>query len=322
MPLVSVVMPVYNGERFLAEAIESILAQTFTDFELIIVDDGSRDRSIEIIRDFEKCDERIRVIQHETNRGQAEALNTGTAIAEGDYITTMDCDDVSLPERLRKQVDNLESHPELGAAGAWGRTVKHDMSPYWRIYHTPKQHALIAWELLLFLDEAVLGASLMYRRDVLISVGGFEPGRRDSADLELQSRLLFDAKVRFGNVTEELYIYRIHNQPKTYDKSVQDRKLAFYHVLRRRNLERLWGEAPQETLDRFWHLRDRGKLSWRARRLAKRDCKRLIDAMIARNWIDPGDKPLLIAEMNRLLERASPRLWQMFRHWLRHRFGQ
>jgi len=311
-------MPVYNGEEYIAEAIQSILAQTFADFELIIVDDGSRDRSVEIIREYMNRDERIRFLRHETNRGRTDARNTAIAAVKGQYVTFMDCDDVSLPERLRKQVDYLESHPELGGAGAWGRTVRHDMSPYWRIYHVPSQHALIAWEM--FFDEAFLGATLMYRRDVLVSAGGFEPGRRYVDDRELQFRLIADANVRFGNVTEELYIYRIHNQPKTYDKVVQDQLHEAYQALRRHYLERLWDEAPQEILDRFWHLLHRGKLSWRERRAAKRDIKRLIDAMIARNWIEPGDMPLLIAEMNRLLERASPRLWQMFCHWRRHHF--
>ena len=105
MPAVSVIMPVYNGERFLAEAIESILEQTFTDFELLIVDDASQDGSLQIIREYAARDDRILVIPSESNLGIADARNLGIRRAIGDYITTMDCDDISLPRRLQMQVD-------------------------------------------------------------------------------------------------------------------------------------------------------------------------------------------------------------------------
>ena len=124
MPLVSVIMPVYNGEKYLAEAIDSILVQTFTDFELLIVDDGSQDNSAEIIRSYVKRDSRIRFFQQEQNEGSANARNRGIANAKGEFIAAMDCDDVSLPERLQKQVDFLESHPEIGALGTRGRGVR------------------------------------------------------------------------------------------------------------------------------------------------------------------------------------------------------
>ena len=108
-PLVSVVMPVYNGEKWLGEAIESILAQTFADFELLIVDDGSRDNSAKIIRVYEQRDPRIRFFQLERNSGTAFARNYCIKAANGTFVTYLDCDDISLPERLRKQVDFLES---------------------------------------------------------------------------------------------------------------------------------------------------------------------------------------------------------------------
>ena len=102
-------MPVYNGEKYVGEAIDSILAQTFSDFELIIVDDGSQDRSAEVIREYEKRDERIRFLRHERNRGEAAARNRGLDAATGDYIAAMDCDDLSLPQRLEEQVRYLQS---------------------------------------------------------------------------------------------------------------------------------------------------------------------------------------------------------------------
>ena len=118
MPLVSVVMPVYNTEKYVGEAIESILGQTFSDFEFIIVDDGSRDRSPAIIRDYERSDERIRCLRLERNAGTAAAKNHGIAAATGEFIAGMDSDDVSLPERLGKQLEFLRANPDIGAVGA------------------------------------------------------------------------------------------------------------------------------------------------------------------------------------------------------------
>ena len=116
-PTVSVVMPVYNTEAYLADAIGSILAQTFTDWELICVDDGSSDCSLDVLRRYERADSRIRVISR-SNTGVARARNEGMALARGRYIAAMDSDDVALAERLRRQVDYMESDPECVGLGA------------------------------------------------------------------------------------------------------------------------------------------------------------------------------------------------------------
>ena len=146
MPLVSVIMPVYNGEKYLAEAIDSILVQTFTDFELLIVDDGSQDNSAEIIRSYEKRDSRIRFFQLERNVGSAAARNRGIASASGAYIALMDCDDVSLPKRLQKQVDFLQANPEIGAVGVCGQAVNEDMTKLLYDLNVPERHCDILLE--------------------------------------------------------------------------------------------------------------------------------------------------------------------------------
>ncbi len=121
-PTVTVLMPVYNGEAFLRTAVESILRQTFTDFEFLIVDDGSTDDSREIVRSLR--DPRIRLETVEKNRGTVHALNTGIALARGKYIARMDCDDISLPHRLDRQVGFMEKHPGVGVCGSGMRLVK------------------------------------------------------------------------------------------------------------------------------------------------------------------------------------------------------
>ena len=120
-PLVTVLMAVYNGEKYLREAIESILDQTYTNFEFLIINDGSSDRTEEIILSYN--DKRIRYIKNEQNLKLIASLNKGLDLAKGEFIARMDADDISLPERLEKQINFLEKHPEIGLLGSWVRTL-------------------------------------------------------------------------------------------------------------------------------------------------------------------------------------------------------
>ncbi len=115
-PLVSVVMSVYNGERFLREAIESILSQTFRDFEFIIVNDGSTDGTAGILNSYALSDSRVRVFEQE-NMGQCASDNRGCSLARGKYIARMDSDDVSMRDRLERQIAFLENHEKVGLLG-------------------------------------------------------------------------------------------------------------------------------------------------------------------------------------------------------------
>ena len=305
-------MPVFNGERFLAEAIDSILAQTFSDFELIIVDDGSRDRSAAIIREYEQRDARIRFFQLERNTGEGPARNYAVDASTGEYVTGLDCDDVCSPNRLEKQVDYLRANPEIGALGVCGMLTDEELNPQdpWDV---PEAHAQIAYSM--FLGRLPLGASFMFRRDLFYAVGGYEQNRKRSRDIELVFRLL--GKTRIANLPDQLYMYRQHGGQPHGPEARRD-----WHELKRRMLCRLWGEAPQASLERFAQVRRPwATLSWRERRRTKRDINRLIDSMIAANWIEQSDLASLIELRNRQLEKTSPRIWQMFCHWRRRRFG-
>ena len=120
-PIVTVLLPVYNGERYLRAAVESILHQTFESFELLIVDDGSTDGTEAICRSF--TDPRIRVVRHETNAGLVSALNSGIELIRTKYVARMDADDVSLADRLARQIVFLESRPDIAACGSWAREL-------------------------------------------------------------------------------------------------------------------------------------------------------------------------------------------------------
>ena len=116
MPRISVIMPAYNAEKYIREAIDSILAQTYTDFEFIIIDDASTDATASIVESY--SDERIRFFRNEHNMGVANTLNRGLDLAVGEYIARMDSDDISLPERFAKQVEFMDTHTDVIVCGS------------------------------------------------------------------------------------------------------------------------------------------------------------------------------------------------------------
>ena len=314
MPLVSVVMPVFNGEKHLAEAIESILAQTFADFELVIVDDGSQDKSAEIIRSYVERDERIHLVQIAENGGEAAARNRGLAAAKGFYVAGMDCDDISLPERLWKQVKFMEDHPDIGAVGVHSRVVSEDLKPIY-IREPVQGHANILLDC--FIGVPFQHAALMMKRHLVLEVGGYDQTLVYSTDRDLMTGLM--GRTRFANIPEILYVYRRHEGQLTSHSNVRRDQDGL--LTRVRRLEKIWGEAPMDAVGRLAKIRPWFTVSWYERRAAKRDIIRLIDSMIEAEWIDASERPLLIAQMNQRLESTMPRSWQMFLHWRRHHFG-
>ena len=130
-PRVTVLMPVYNGEEYLSEAIESILKQTFTDFEFLIINDGSTDKSVSIIESFK--DIRIRLVDNEQNLGLVKSLNKFIGLANGEYIARMDCDDISVADRLEKQIRFLDGTPNVSVVASHIRFMNADgeETGYW-----------------------------------------------------------------------------------------------------------------------------------------------------------------------------------------------
>lgn len=317
MPLVSVVMAVYNGEKFVAEAIESILQQTLTDLELLIVDDGSTDGTLEIVQDYAARDDRIRVFAHPENRGQPSALNTAIAHAAGKYITLMDSDDVSLPQRLEKQADFLEAHPEIGAVGLSLQVVHEDLTPD-RSYQLPERHHAIVLHFLLATKIVIKCAIMMVRREYFDSQPVYDPGIAYGNDVKLFLRLLWEKRIRFANIDDQLYLYRRHDHTLGRRHQPELREIIVH--MRRPALRQLGaaGAGVEWIIQRY----PLTKLSWIERRQARRDIARLIEAMLAHDWVDAADVPLLHVEMRQLLESTAPRRWQMFLHWYRYRIAR
>lgn len=204
-PAISVVMSVYNGEKFLAEAVDSVLNQTFTDFEFIIIDDGSTDQTAQILSDYATRDSRIRIISQE-NRGRAESLNRGIELARGDLIARMDADDVCLPHRLQDQLEYMNGRPKLGLLGSHVDLI------------TPGSRNLGPWFALPTTDGDIrrgladgcplIHPTVMMRRDVIMSAGGYRKLLLDADDYDMFLRV--SELTQMANLPQALLLYRIH----------------------------------------------------------------------------------------------------------------
>ena len=205
-PLVSVVMSVRNGERFLREAVESILDQTFREFEFIIIDDGSTDCSGSMLDSYQRNDSRVRVF-HQENRGLVMSLNRGVELARGTYIARMDADDVSLPHRIAVQVAALETNHDLAAVGGAAELIDSvgnslGMHPY------PAEDEEI--RSILFQGGCpLLHPAVVFRREAIMCVGRYRKAVVHAEDYDLFLRLA--EKYQFANVKEVVLQYRRHS---------------------------------------------------------------------------------------------------------------
>lgn len=204
-PEITVLMPVYNGERYLREAIESILNQTFKDFEFLIINDCSNDDSREIILSYK--DKRIRLIDNQVNMGQTKSLNKGLKIARGRYIARMDQDDISLPNRLEEQANFLRSNPEIIAVGSLGKYIDKGgrAIDVWKPSCDPREINL----LMLFYNQ-IGHSSVMMDREAVLHIGGYNEWYQCSQDYELWSEMV-RRKYKITNIPKFLFKARIHN---------------------------------------------------------------------------------------------------------------
>jgi len=202
-PKVSVVMSVYNGERYLREAVNSILDQTFTDFEFIIVNDGSIDNTCAILESYN--DSRIVLIHNQENIGLTRSLNKGLTLAQGEYVARMDADDVAIPHRFEKQVAFLEKHPEIGILGSSCWTIDTNGQGQ-GVYQMPTNDLQIRWTSLL--ANPFVHPTVMIRRDLLIQNGlKYDEAFQTTQDYELWMRVL--KYTRGANLSEPLIRYRV-----------------------------------------------------------------------------------------------------------------
>lgn len=204
-PRVTVFIPVFNAERHIAEAIESVLAQSFADFELLIIDDGSTDGTTAVIAKY-RVDSRLRVVAYDENRGQSAARNEGLDLAHGEYIAFIDADDRCSPDRLSVQVAYLDSHPDIAGVGSWMKRIDdngHELSAL-------DDRDPVGWQDIAchFLVGCSVAQGSMMIRVRALSAYRYDPEFSVSQDHELWSRMI--RTCRFSNLPLPLTQYRRH----------------------------------------------------------------------------------------------------------------
>ncbi len=204
-PAISVAMSVYNGERFLSEAIDSVLAQTWRDFEFLILDDGSRDSSLEIIHRHAAVDSRIRIIARE-NRGLVASLNQLLGEARAPLVARMDADDICAPQRFERQIAFLAARPDHGVIGSLTADIDENGEAFpLDTAEQPLDHE----QFLAHIESngpLLAHPTVMYRRDVVLAAGGYHAAFRHCEDYDLWLRLAH--RTRIANLPERLVRYR------------------------------------------------------------------------------------------------------------------
>lgn len=202
-PKVSLVMSVFNQERFLKEAIKSILGQTYKDFEFLILDDGSFDNSFKIFKSFK--DKRIKIFQNKKRQGLAKSLNFLIKKAKGKYIARMDGDDVSLPTRLLTQVRFLDKHPQIALVGCWAKIIN-DKGKVIGEFRHPLNYKQIRKVILSY--NPFIHPSVMFRKEAFKKIGGYDESLPYSQDYDLFLRFVINYPCI--NIKRFLFKFRWH----------------------------------------------------------------------------------------------------------------
>lgn len=201
--ILSIIMPVCNRENYIAASVKSILSQTFTNFEFIIVNDGSTDKTVEIIKSFK--DKRIQLIENNENKGIVYSRNRGLALAKGQYIGMFDSDDIAFPEKFEKQIQFLNNNPDIGMVGSWVKHIDEDgniLKSKWKLDSKPEMIPAI----MLFRNYFVQATVVI--RKTAIPIGAYSEG----FDIVEDSKMWFDVslKNKVANIQEYLLNYRMH----------------------------------------------------------------------------------------------------------------
>jgi glycosyltransferase involved in cell wall biosynthesis len=223
MPQVSVLMPTFNNASYIEKAIESILDQTYKDFELIIINDASTDDTENILKTF--SDNRIVIINNDTNLGLIKSLNIGLNRARGIYISRMDGDDICRKDRLQLQVDFLQKNDNIGVCGTWAKTfgnVKH-------LFKHPISSDEIKSEM--FFNSSLIHATMLIRRDLFSKINDQYPNELHAEDFSLFN--ILKDYTEFANIPDFLYFYRVHDESvsQQFSKIQKESTKQVYSVL-------------------------------------------------------------------------------------------
>ena len=218
-PLISVIMPVYNGEKFIHESVESVRGQTYKNWELIIYDDASKDGTLKIIQEFSKNDLRVKIIEGKENKGQSVARNTAIAASHGEYLALLDADDIALPSRLEVQNAYMETHTDIAMLGSW--VVVRDERGAETIYQSETDPDIIAAGMLF--NAMVINSSVMIRKSFLERhrISYDESSSFLAEDYALWVKCAEKSKIK--NLPRVLTIYRKHGGSISQEQKTEHR---------------------------------------------------------------------------------------------------
>ncbi len=302
-PRVTVLLAVHDGEPYVRESVASVLDQTFQDFEFVIVDDASTDRTVELVESFR--DPRIRLLRNERNLGQVPSLNRGLREARGEYVARIDHDDWCRPRRLERQVAVLDAQPDVALVGTWMDLVDEGGRPIARLRSTIADFPEFLFHTLI-MRVLVSHPSAMYRREPVLRLGGYDESTGPAEDKDLWRRLAlerWDARI----VPEPLVVYRLHDAQLSQTRAAYQRDVD--GESQERFLTALSPETPVHRLRlllsndaAFWTEDGDGTLAGLDRLLADARVRlRLDDA-------EAGRVEQLVA--GRVLEVAATRPWR------------
>ncbi|MEA5622624.1 glycosyltransferase family 2 protein [Nostoc sp. UHCC 0251] len=308
-PKVSVVIPAYNAMAYLPETLDSVLKQTFADFEVLIINDGSTDRIVSWASEI--IDSRVKLISQE-NQGLSGARNTGIDHAQGKYIAFLDADDVWEPTKLEKQVCCFQENPDAGVVYTWSLLVDEHGKPTGRIFASQLEGQV--WgQLLVEMDVISNGSSAVVRRDCFEAVGVFDRNLAAAADLDMWLRIA--AKYPFAVVKEPLTLYRQHSSSmsKNRQRMFQDLQKVIEKAFQSASLEMLYlrnqAYASLIMMSQAWWSVDEG------------------DSKTAKFWqqqaylhyskIQYSDRYIRLSIAIILIQLFGPKGYEGFRKWTR-----
>lgn len=220
-PKVSIIMSVYNGAEFLSGSILSILNQSFGDFEFIIVNDASKDTSLSILEEFQKKDQRIKIINNEFNIGLTKSLNRALINSHGEYLARLDSGDISLPERIEMQVNFLDTHKDIGLVGSWMNIINTNGDILKEIKYPVEDKRI---RKILINSNPFAHSSIMFRRSMLPKIDIYDEVYRYAQDYKLYFDLF--PYMKFANIPKVLVEYRMMPNSITSTKNKDQMKFA------------------------------------------------------------------------------------------------
>lgn len=247
LPLISVIMPCYNREKYVVEAIESILNQTYTNFEFIIIDDCSTDNTFEIVKEYAKKDNRILALKNDKNYCYVHSLNKGIEIAKGKYIARMDDDDISLPERFEKQVEFLEKNEDIIVLGTFIEIFSDDMKKYNSWIEETETEVL---KILINFFNPICHPSVMIRKSFLEEKKlNYSKEFEFSEEYYLWNQII-EKGGKIANLPDILLKYRRHYKRISENKNSISRQSNLFHRIRFNALSRIFNSRKAKKIEK------------------------------------------------------------------------